>query len=295
MGSSTLSTAGNDFGSSNVSLVSLQANSAGEQTYRKHIIQYNGNTNWCVSNDTFTKTFRKHSSNSKTSKSLLNALSQTVNFDWMGTALSGTGAGSKDSQSYDRTKIGTAIFKVNNNATLNVTDSANAILPSIGMLSSDQPARKILQFGSDKNSIFNGIEYPIAPSTLEKGLPLFYCEKDAICTWEAFFKEGLMKSGSNWVNDTNNTSNQVKIMLSVGPFSNNDTTSKPINTTMSGITSTTQKIIKTGSGKLSYIMPEDGVVYAKWWPNVTSPTSYDWCYTLDLSRSNSFTYELESK
>lgn len=201
-GSSNIQMSGYEYGIVNSSSVELQKNAtSGKATYNNYIIQYDGATTWNVSNIEFLSTFRKHSSNTMKSKDLLNKVTQTTKFNWMGTSLhhntqsAHTGTVSFDvSQIYSNPQL---VAKMNQPIT--VEDTVNTIMPSIGMLSSDQAANKIKQFKDPVTATFKKASATINPPTLEKGFPLFYCEKNVICKWSPKFLNGLMlNSSNNW-------------------------------------------------------------------------------------------------
>ena len=272
---------------SNRAVVELETDSEGKDKIYEHIIQYDGSEKWCVSNEKHTKTFRKHSDNSLKAKSLLDATTKTGNNGFTVTV----GQRWNSSSWYYDGGAGNSGKK--NNLSWNDEASENRILSSIGMLSEDQAAKEIYQYEKDKSYTFEKSIVTVKKPKLQEGLPLFYAKKGTNITWKPYFKKGKKQNSSgNWVDDG---STGVALRLSIGGFTdkyNIASTSQLIKMKV-GTSKSEVEVAKLSEEKentITFEMPKDGVVYAKWGMDSDDYESAKWIKTLDLSKCNTWTY-----
>ncbi len=267
----------------------------------EHILQYNADDAWTVSDETFTKTFSTRSNNNCKSDSFLSALDKDKHFVWMGEKI----------QSKVSTTVGCDWAhgnKTTDNSNLNfmngtagddpddlvLSDNEQRILPSIGMYPDDLQAKKINQFGEKIIYEIDGHSEEIKPLSLEKGLPLFWARNGWTIEWKPRFIQGLKtNTAGEWIADNGG----VKIALSIGPFGNKQSANQIISISSdNGVTyQNSAEITSTpDTVKIKFTMPSDGVVYAKWWSNNADPDADPWVRILDLASCGTFKYTKES-
>ena len=128
--------------------------------------------------------------------------------------------------------------------------------------------------------------------TLEKGFPLFWAEKDIEINWSPKFTIGKTYGSSGW---TNSTASRVKLMLSIGEFSDKIASTNLIEaTSASGTTADGGVLCTIGTNELvKFKMPKDGIVYAKWVPDVSNYDSTRWIQPLSLKECSTYTQTTE--
>ena len=243
----------------------------------EHIIAYDGTDSWCVSEPSFTKTVRSHSSSSVTSN-IMSSVSKdaTGSVTCMRQDNDGSWQGSSLSTSYAHSTVNSVKY------------------PSIGMLSSDKAANTILQTLDDISYEYANKKGKLQDVKLHVGLPVLAAAKDSTIKWSPRFTLGKTWSSteSKWVDST---ATRVKLLLSVGEFSDKIASTNIIaaespvgKTTDGGVLCNICKEAKDVATEISFKMPKDGVVYAKWVPDTGSYDSDDWIQPLDLSKSGTY-------
>ena len=272
---------------SNAAIVELKTDSNKITKTYEHIIQYKGDEEWSVSNEKFTKTFRAHSKNTLKSNAWMNATSRTgYNRMLIGHGNNYQSAGYYYNH-YQRT------FFYRTNMSWADTDDQNKIIPSIGMLASDQKASAIYQFEKDKAYQFGKNTFEVKKPKLHEGFPLFCAKEGVKCTWRPYFKKGKKQNTSGtWVDDG---TTKVRLVLSVGPFEDAMTAadnSKIIKLKVNG-SKEDVLVAKCEEEKYTTIefeMPKDGIVYAKWCQDDDAYETNKWIKTIDLKKCNTWSY-----
>ena len=248
-----------------------------DRTYQ-HIIQYNGTTSWCVSEPSFTKTVRTHTASNVTSN-IMSSVSKTASGSvtcYAGDTRNGIYQGSSTSISYTHT-----------------TQSA-VKYPSVGMLSSDKAANTILQTLDDISYEYANKKGKLQDIKLHVGLPILAAAKDSTIKWSPRFTQGKAWSSAQqkWVDST---ATRVKLLLSVGEFTDKIASTNIIEaespvgkTTDGGVLCNICKQASDVATEISFKMPKDGVVYAKWVPDTGSYDSDNWIQPINLSQSNTY-------
>ena len=175
--------------------------------------------------------------------------------------------------------------------TQNVTD--DAVFPSIGLFRVLRKAKDIYQ-DNVKSTIEEGnLKIEKDRPKLNQGFQLLAAKDGDKITWEPEFNyTHVHNSDTGYVDN----SHEVDIYFSNGPFTNNLTTSNPIQVKVgSETTKKNYATTKDRKCKIEFEMPKDGIVYVKWVPHFigTSYLNSDWIVTLDLSKCNSYTYVRE--
>ena len=251
-----------------------------------HIISYNKEDKWCVSVPTWTHTFRTHADNNKRSKELGNACSLQ-------------GEGSSTSYKY-REGSGVVAFRGKSLSIIESTTTfSDLVLPSVGMIQRDFATKEIVLTKDDIKYTEKGQEKILEKSTLEKGFPLFYAEKDAKITWKPYFVKGEAKTSTGaWIDST---ASRVKLYLSAGPFSDKLVTNNLIaaeSTDGKGTDGCVYSAIGAEDGStevasITFKMPKDSIVYAKWVPDTSTFDTEGWAQPLDVSYCSSYTLRTE--
>ena len=256
-----------------------------ESKMYKHIIQYSGDTLWCLSNENFTKTFRTHESNTSKTNTLLENTTKTAKAGYTATShwgSSNTSFWSDDTTSYGFGQVGRS------EVTYEYENDTDLVLPSVGMLASDVAAKGIYQMSESIQYQYGNKTGTIDPTTLEKGFPLLAAAKDNEITWMPKFTKGkVLNSSGQWVDSS---ATNVKLMLSMGQFSD-----KIASTNLIDASSTSGKTTDGGlvcpinqTPTISFTMPSDGVVWAKWVPNTGDYDTASWIQPLDIKSSNTY-------
>ena len=276
---------------SNAAIVELKTDSNKITKTYEHIIQYKGDTEWAVSNEKFTKTFRRYSKNTLKSDGWMNTATKT-GYNKM---LVGHGQ-NYQSAGYYQNNYQESFF-YNTNMGWQDTDDKKEIIPSIGMLASDQKASAIYQFEKDKKYQFGKKTFEIKKPKLNEGFPLFSAKEGTKCTWKPYFKKGKKQNTSGaWVDDG---TTKVKLYLSVGPFKDDITVAD--NSEMIKLTVNKSKDKVTAAvckeeeyTTIEFEMPKDGTVYAKWIQDDDAYDTNKWIKTIDLEKCNTWLYESNS-
>ena len=265
--------------------------SGNDTTFHNHIIEYDGNKKWTVSNKDFTSTFRLASS--VDSSDLFNATTKTgltANWGLLTNTTNTTSGGwtrTYDDQRFSPIDSNSYYNCGGSSSTPDIEDASATTLPCIGMLSADQDANDIYQFNDNIIVTFKGKTTTLSKQTLEKGFPLFYVDKDLEVSWEPVFEKYYKNDGSGWVEQND----KIKLYLSYGPFSDLTTTTKPVEfTTKNYSTKSTSQVLDLTGDKVSFKSTEDGIIFAKWVPNTTNFATDTWYSTLKLANCNQYKY-----
>lgn len=159
------------------------------------------------------------------------------------------------------------------------TDSYTAATPVIGLLSNSYEAKNIYQ-KKDKfseivdNKTYESSSIPLLPD----GFPLFAARKGDEIIWEPVFINS--KKG------TTSGSTDIALYLSVGPMGSESGLKDSNSTRIKDADGNEKFIIKNNKGKITFEMPADGVVYAKW--RHEPVYSGNWEITLDLQQCGEY-------
>ena len=246
--------------------------------YLDHMVAYNKNVNWCLSNASFNHTFRTHASNTYGSSGALAS----------GTSKYGSGA-------YTAARIMTTTTTKDVASvamSLNHIVDTNVVYPSIGMLKNDVSASNIMLTSDTYNVEYANRKLSISDVPLYEGLPLLAAAKATTIEWSPRFVKGKAKSSGAWIDSS---ATRAKLLLSIGPFTNKIDSSNIINGSSDiGTTSDGGILCKIcvqdtdEPTKVTFKMPTDGVVYAKWVPDTSDYESASWYQPIDLTQSNTY-------
>ena len=257
-------------------VVSLDKDNDGNDRRYKHIISYDGETEWRVSNPKWTTLLNASPESNITSTNIKN----TATMEQSAVAFGAAHHIANHQSVMDAIPI-----------TQNITD--DAVFPSIGLFKVLRKAKDIYQ-DNVKSTIEEGnLKVEKDRPKLNQGFQLLAAKDGDKITWEPEFNyTHVHNSDTGYVDN----SHEVDIYFSNGPFTNNLTTSNPIQVKVGS--ETTKKNYATTTDrkcKIEFDMPKDGIVYVKWVPHFTG-TSYldsDWIVTLNLEKCNSYTYVRE--
>ena len=242
--------------------------------YLTHIVQYAGDTAWNVSNPSFTKTFRTHSNNTYNSVGILSATNKAAHGSVTCWAAGGSGSSTNFSFRHDTT--------------------SQKVYPSIGMLANDLKANQMIQFEDEISYKVGSKSGTISDVKLNQGMVLLAAEKDTKIEWAPRFTKGKVWDATNkkWIDST---ASRVKLLFSLGEFSDKIASTEiikadsSVGTTTDGgvlcnvcLTSTDEATV------VSFTMPKDGVVYAKWVPDTSDYDTAKWIQPIDLTQSNTY-------
>ena len=238
-----------------------------------HIVQYNGETAWNVSNPSFTKTFRTHSNNTYNSSGILSSTTKNAH-------------GSVTCRTHDG---GSSVaFSFQHSTT------SSKVFPSIGMLANDLKANQMIQFEDEISYKVGSKSGTIKDVKLNKGMVLLAAEKDTKIEWAPRFTKGKVWDSTNkkWIDST---ASRVKLLFSLGEFSDKIASTEIIKANSSVGTTTDGGVLcnmclssKDEATVVSFTMPKDGVVYAKWVPDTSDYDTAKWIQPIDLTQSNTY-------
>ena len=249
----------------------------------EHIIQYAGAASWCLSVPTFTKTFRTHSSSSITSN-----IMSSVSKDATGSVTCFAGPMTDPSQG----------SSTNTSFTHETKDAKK--YPSIGMLKSNRSASAIYQTADSIPYEYKTTKGELKDVKLNVGFPLLAAPKDAEIKWSPRFTTCKAWDATNkkWIDGT---ATRVKLLFSVGEFSDKIASTNLIaadsplgKTTDGGVLCNICKVSSDQATEVTFKMPKDGIVYAKWVPNTSNYTTTNWTQPIDLTQSNTYTQLIDN-
>ena len=242
--------------------------------YLTHIVQYAGETAWNVSNPSFTKTFRTHSNNTYNSSGILNLTNKNAHGSV--TCWAAGGGGSATAFNFQHSTTSSKVY------------------PSVGMLVNDLKASQMIQFEDEISYKVGSKSGTISDVKLNQGMVLLAAEKDTKIEWAPRFTKGKVWDSTNkkWIDST---ASRVKLLFSLGEFSDKIASTEiikansSVGTTTDGgvlcnmcLTSTDEATV------VSFTMPKDGVVYAKWVPDTSDYDTAKWIQPIDLTQSNTY-------
>ena len=158
---------------------------------------------------------------------------------------------------------------------------------SVGLIPKVYDSKHIYQSNDVFKQTVDGVSFTRDKMNLYNGFSAFAAKKDDVVEWEPVF----IDTYSNGVA----TDFELYVSLAIEPFgegntvSSNDKFIKLNSQTTAAPAETTSK-----SCKLKFTMPENGIVYVKWWPKDTSIQSTDWEATLDLTQCSAYSRTVES-
>ena len=277
----------------NVAQVELKTDGSNKTKIYEHIIQYDGNDAWCISNETFTKTFRVNTNDGTRSATLLSGATKNDYSSQHCTAAQTNDTGNQWNQGETISGLATRIYNGARTAmTINYETNNSIAYPRIGMQSAEQTAKTLYLTDETISYAYKTAMGTVDALTLEKGFPLLYAPGGSKVTWKPFFKKGKMysESTSSWIDSTATT---VKLMLSKGPFSDKIASTNIIKgESAAGTTTDGGVICKVDEAQeITFTMPSDGIAWAKWVPDTGDYDEARWIQPLDLSKC--FTYQVK--
>ena len=166
------------------------------------------------------------------------------------------------------------------------SDYETTNIPTVGLLSSKYSTSNIMQFDStvllDNNNIISSLkDIPVV-----SGLCLLDGKDGQEITWSPVFKNFKFNGAE--------VSEPINMQLSMEPWTNSvQSTTNLINVSVDGGSEIQTISVNPGDiCKLNWVMPKDGVVYAKWWPANADTLNGKW--SIDLDISNCRTYILKN-
>ena len=164
----------------------------------------------------------------------------------------------------------------------NQTTANNHKIPTLGLLPTTYKANQIYQYYDDLKDDEGNL---VPNQKLNNGMPLCLVEEGEVVSWDAVFSKCQV--------DGYTTEQEVKLVLSYGPFENGTNVNNANNyVNIDGfITGSTFPITTDKKCKIKFTADRKGYVYIKWYPNLTSNTDIDdrgWEVTLDIENCNTY-------
>lgn len=243
----------------------------GKTTDFDHVVQYDDDTTWDLSNENFLKTFKVHASNTYTATSLYNSKKGSLC-----TQSTRYSAGYHDGAKFAGGEVAGVTYV-----------NTNDVLSSIGMLKNSRKAGDIYQLetktGDEKTITVNKKSFVIPNKTLQEGFQLCASTTESVVDWEADFTEVKYYNGAAWEDV-----GEVDIYLSYEPFSD-----KLSSTDLIQCEGSTSDYVTTVSkkAKLKWKQTKNSLVYMKCVPHFTDSTfvdSKDWWIKLDLTYASKY-------
>ena len=170
-------------------------------------------------------------------------------------------------------------------------------IPRIGLYSSDVQPISILQTVDEYTQVVDNKKHVLPILNLIEGVPILYAKKDDEIQWNPEF-ENLSSSETGVV--TGNE--EICLMLSIKPFWNSWDTQGAGEADLIAVSNFGSETLYkyplsiNKQFKLKFTMPEDGFVYAKWFPNLSDDITYidgkNWQVDLDLISCGSYTRKI---
>lgn len=242
----------------------------------EHIISYLGDDEWRVSNKNFPELINADNSSTITSSSLNSTASFTQQARYQGSGNNGTWR------------------SIMTDITPSREIPDNAIIPSLGMLKDTVKARNIKQDNLKKVIEVDKEKIEKDKPSLSDGFQFAAAKIDEKITWEPVFNYTHVHNGTTTYVDNGH---EVDIYFSNGPFTDGVNTTHPIKVSVNDVS--TKKdfaTTKDRKAKITFEMPDSGMVYVKWVPHDHDGETYinsDWIVTLDLKKCNTYEYVRE--
>ncbi len=253
-----------------VTEVSLDADNEGKTKRYEHIIAYNKEDEWRLTNPEWNMLLNPSPESSVTASNLMDAATISGECRVMGVA-------HHANPHQGGRKTAAILQEITNDATI----------PSLGLFAAKRKASVIYQDNEKYNIKTDTKTIEKIKPTLPQGFQLLAADKDTTIEWEPEFNYTHVHNGTDTYTDNNH---EVDIYFSSVPFTDKTTTTKKIqvkygtsNDKKDYATTTNRKV------KIKFDMPEDGIVYVKWVPhNETTYLDNDWIITLDVSKCNTY-------
>lgn len=165
------------------------------------------------------------------------------------------------------------------------SNSDSNSLPTVGMLNSSYTSKTIKQTDRQYKQIIGSNTYTANNSTSDSaalldGFQLFAANKGDVITWIPVFKNSKKGTAAD--------SGPIKLYLAVGPLGATTSLkdSNSVRITDASNNDSSYFLIKNLKQKISFEMPKDGIVYAKWC-HETSPSG-NWEISLDLTNCSTY-------
>ena len=259
--------------------ITLKQDESNKTTNYDHIVNYDGDAEWRVSNASWTNMLVAPDETTIKSSTIKATATLTDHARVAGAAHHNGGHGT----SLDKTKWQGHMQDIN--ALQAITDDAK--FPCIGMLPDKYKGSQIFQDDVERDITVDKVTVKKEPPTLSEGFQLLVAKKDAIVEWEPEFSYTYAKnsSGSYVTNG-----HELDLYFSCGKFNNKLEATELIKVqvgdeTKDFITTTDRKC------KVKFKMPKNGLVYVKWVPhNYSTYINDDWVATLDITKCSTYKY-----
>ena len=239
--------------------VELESNSDGDQYDYPHIITWGTFTNWRFCDKTWTKHLCKNPEGKTTDD--YGSSTRNGNYAIMeaGTAWEG---------STGRVTGTPAFYKGEG------TNSYSVNTPTVGLLNNEYNVKNVYQINEKFKERVDGSEIessekPILPD----GFPMFAAKKGDKITWTPSFIKSTKGSATD-------LKDKIALYLSVGPMGDTYDLKNSSSKRIKDKDNNEYFVIKDNSEKITFEMPADGIVYAKWCHEPIY--SGNWEITLDL-------------
>lgn len=259
--------------------IALKPDDSNKTTEYDHIINYDGDVDWRVSNASWTNMLVAPDETTIKSSTIKATATLTDHARVAGAAHHNGGHGAD----LDKTKWQGHMQDIN--ALQVIADDAK--FPCIGMLPDKYKGSVILQDDESRDITVDKFTIKKDPPTLSDGFQLLVAKKDTIVEWEPEFSYTYAKNSSGtYVKN----GHEVDLYFSCGKFNNKLETTELIKVqvgdeTKDFITTTDRKC------KVKFKMPKNGLVYVKWVPhNYSTYIDDDWVATLDISKCSTYKY-----
>ena len=254
-----------------VTEVSLDTDEDGKKKRYEHIIEYNKDEEWRLTNPNWNNLLNASPESSIKASNLKSVATISGECRVMGVA-------HHDNPHQGGRQTAPITHEITNDATI----------PSLGLFISKRKSSIIYQDNEKYDISTEKKKIKKDKPTLPQGFQLLAAEKDTVIEWEPKFNYIKAKnSPTTWVENAH----EIDVYFSNGPFSDKCETTNKIQIQVGS--DTTKKDYATTSSrscKVKFTMPEDGIVYVKWVPHFTG-TSYInhyWLATLDISNCNTY-------
>ena len=162
----------------------------------------------------------------------------------------------------------------------NQSNSASYSVPTIGLLSKSYSSNNLYQTSDVFSQYVDSKTYKTDEKPfITEGFIVCAANQNDKITWNPVFKDS--KKG------TTKDTGKIKLYLSVGPFGDNTSLKTGSKLIRDEKNNTDYWLINDLKGQVTFEMPENGIVYAKWC-HESIPASGNWEITLDLTKCDSY-------
>ena len=257
--------------------IELDADSEGNKIEYDHIIAYDKDNTWEVSNSDWTTLINQSPNSNVKANDLKTACTLTSK------------ARSHGSAFHAGTSAATDVPYGSEDIVVSQSTTADDVIPSLGLFKTTVPKSSDIYQDNVKTmlQIDKSTSIEKVKPKLHDGFQLAACKKDDEVTWEPVFNYTHVHNGADTYTDNHH---EVDVYFSAVPFTNNTSSTKAIKVKVND--SSIESDYATTSSrkcKVKFKVPETCIVYVKWVPHTTSTyLNSDWIVTLDIENSNKY-------